>query len=123
MLNGLLSRLAEGTNFAFVAPKAMVACVLLLNERIILDVGGQECILLGSVASLGYLSEGASEFVLAILAWNVAAVAWNLGSRVRHLTHLLKIIITNSDFLSQMSLSRISIQKYPLSHITLRYEE
>ncbi len=65
----------------------MVSTVLLLDELVVMDISGEECLLLSGVTALGDLSEGASELVLRVLAGDVSAVAWDLCS-VIDLTHL-----------------------------------
>jgi hypothetical protein len=86
MFDGLLVGLAEGANFASIAPEAMIPLILLLDMRIIVDVGGKESLRLSGVAIMGDLTEGASEFVLTVFAGNVSAVARDLGAGVG-LTH------------------------------------
>lgn len=86
MFDGFLRVLVEDIEFPLVSPEAIIAAVLLLDEGIVVDVGGQEGLLLRGVAALGDLSEGAAELVLAVLAGNVAAVSGHLCALV-HLTH------------------------------------
>jgi len=91
MFDRLLTSFIKSTYLTFITPKTVIRSVLLLNKGIICDVCCEKCILLSGVGSLGDLSEGTSELVLTVFAWNVPAVAWNLSSWVIDLTHL-KII-------------------------------
>ena len=86
MFDGFLTRLAEGADFALISPEAVVSGVLLLNEGVVLDVGGEKGIGLGDVAIFSDLSKGISEFIFTIFARNVSAIAWYLCSGIV-LTH------------------------------------
>jgi hypothetical protein len=87
MLNRLLVALVESIELTLISPECVITAVLLFDELICLDIGGEECILLCEIASLCDLTEGASEFVLTVLAGNIAAVARHLCS-VIYLTHV-----------------------------------
>ena len=78
----------EGADFSLVSPEAIISGVLLLYEGIVIDVGGEECFVLGGKAIFSDLSKGISEFILAILAGNIAAISRHLCSWVgcTHLT-------------------------------------
>ncbi len=84
MLGWGLGGCLESADFAFIAPEAVVAGVLLLDEGIVGDVGGEEGLGLGRVAVLRDLPESASEFVFAVLARNVSAISRHLSPRVIH---------------------------------------
>lgn len=86
MFDWLLSALFIGADLALISPEAMVGSILLLDELVIIKIGGKERFLLGGIASFCNLSEGSSEFILAIFTWNVSTVSRNLCSRV-YLAH------------------------------------
>ena len=86
VLDGLLRVLVEDVELALVAPEAVVSAVLLLDEGIVVDVGGQKGLLLRGIAALSDLPESAAELVLAVLARDVAAVSRHLRALV-NLTH------------------------------------
>lgn len=88
VFNGLFGGRLEGIDFSLISPKPVVICVLFLDEGIRWDIGCEECIILCLVGSLGDLSESGTELVLTVFAWNVAAVAGNLGALIDRLTHL-----------------------------------
>lgn len=96
MLYRLLAALFVGADFALVSPEAVICRVLLLDELIIIEVGGEEWLLLGRVTAFCDLSEGGSEFIFAIFSGNISAIPWNLGSAV-NLAH--QNIITSTMWL------------------------
>ena len=96
MLDGGLGGLAEGADFAGIAPEAIVSGILLLYKLVIVNVGGEVGMRLRPIAVLGNLSKGASEFVLASFPGDVSAVTGHLCSWIG-LTH--DNFITSNDAL------------------------
>ena len=56
--------------------------MLLLDELIVGDVGGEERFGLSRIGILSNLCECGSELVLAVLARDITAVAWDLCSMI-----------------------------------------
>jgi hypothetical protein len=82
VLDRLLSGGTEGADFSLVSPEEVVVGVLLLNELVVPDVGGQEGGLLSGVAVLGEVTECASKLVFAVFPRYVPTVPWNLRPRI-----------------------------------------
>jgi len=87
VLGGLLRGLAECTHLSIVAPKLVVVGVLLLDELVVMDVGGEEGRGLRWIGVFGEVSECASELILAVFSRNVSTVARDLCPRIA-LTHI-----------------------------------
>ena len=64
----------------------MVIGILLLDEGIVLDIGGEESFRLRVDGSLGDIPEGTSKFILTIFARNISTISRHLSSPIS-LTH------------------------------------
>ena len=96
VLDGSLGWLAEGTDFAGIAPEAIISGILLLYKLVIVNVGGEVGMRLRSIAVLGDLPKGTSKFIFTSFSRDVAAVTGYLCSWIR-LTH--DNFITSNDAL------------------------